>query len=271
MQQLERVHDPFDTWESAGWNYPRETQDHPGQDPERRTGRLLWRQILFGPRWESSLNNPLSGSPPCTASSWISRRHLTAWTGRSLIWKLMQHYGFPPQVHRHHPAAVWRCHLSSHTRGKADQPFPGTDRCTSGLYIVADNISAGGGLDYAAIHRRPEDRHPVDIRQTTRRPWLRGRYHLPLPQTTRCTREARPCCSWGREDRPQDQHREDRDPTHQQQTARPSQTTARGDQGSGQVDIPGQCSEQGRWSRRRYQEPYQQSQTRLQNPHSQKN
>ena len=97
---------------------------------------------------------------------------------------------------------------------------------------------------------------------------LDGRYQHPLPQTTRRTREARLCCSWGREYRPQDQHREDRDPTHQQQTARPSQTTARRDQGSGQVHLPGQCSAQGRWTRRRYQEPHQQSQTRLQNPHA---
>ena len=57
------------------------------------------------------------------------------------------------------------------------------------------------------------------------------------------------------------------EPTYQQQRARPSQTMARRDQGSGQVHLPGQCSEQGRCSRRRHQEPHQQSQTHLQNPH----
>ena len=57
------------------WTRPCKTnmQDSVKTDPVRTTL----------PRREWSLNNPLSGSPPCTASSWISRRYLTAWTGRS--------------------------------------------------------------------------------------------------------------------------------------------------------------------------------------------
>ena len=85
---------------------------------------------------------------------------------REVISKLKQHYRAFPKV-RTSPSSSSCMKMppaKSYTRDrKADRPLPGTDRSTSGLHIVADNISNGGELDYAAVHSRPEDRHPVHV------------------------------------------------------------------------------------------------------------
>ena len=67
---------------------------------------------------------------------------------RDVIWRLMQHYGFPPPPP---PKFISIIQLpTSHTRREVDGHIPGTDRCSSRLHTVADHLPSGSQPDYEA-------------------------------------------------------------------------------------------------------------------------
>ena len=86
------------------------------------------------------------------------------------IWKLMQHHGFPNKYIAIIQQLYEDATCQAKHEGKLTDPFQVETGVCQGCILSPTKISVGGGLDYTAVHKRPENRHPVDIRQTTRRP-----------------------------------------------------------------------------------------------------
>ena len=130
---LERIKKALDETlreEQAGFRQDRSCTDHIA------TLRIIIEQSL---EWETPLY-----------SVFVDFQKAFDSVDRDVIWRLMQHYGFPPLVHFHHTATVRQLQLPSHTRREVDGHIPGTDRCSSRLHTVADHLPSGSRLDYEA-------------------------------------------------------------------------------------------------------------------------
>lgn len=160
---------------------------------------------------------------------------------RDVIWRLMHHYGFPPE-------SVSSNDCMKMLPAKSSMMGSGRNPSSYKPAFVRDvscrqPSSCCGRLDNAAGHGRQENWNTVDFHEAVGRHGLRRRHQPSLRQTLSRARKAMPCRRRSGEDWPPNQHREDGGHEGEQQKARPSATTPRTHQGSRQVCLPGQCSQ----------------------------